>query len=435
MKKVLIIISALFLLTSCADENSVSSTSQVTEDGRKILSVGTTNGYYDALFSDTLNMPQDIEINFINYLSDDELALEKAVISGDVPDILCLPVNDMRRMIDSGVMADLFTLMDEYDGLKRDDFTDMAIDGLAVNGKMPAIMENYTICTAFAKTKFVGREYSNWTAENAMYFYSTIPENMQFCRVYGDMDFADYMLELEGMNCIDTVNNTCDFGGAFADLLGFCKNNPIQYDTYISEPDDFSGMNDSELVYTLKINGFNSSLAYNTYFSMNKDDITFVGYPSEDGQGAYVTPWRQTLFGISEQCENKELAWDILCRMLKHHKKLEKYANDDTIGVPTLRDELRKDYDRNESYENSINTAMYLPDGKEKEYLPTEIKEMLYEYICSVPANPYKKTDDLAFIIDEEAEKCIIGGNSAETAVNALNNRIKIYLSEKSSAD
>lgn len=308
----------------------------------------------------------------------------------------------------------------------------MALDGLTVDGRLPAIMENYSIHTAIAKSKFVSKEYRHWTAEDAMYFYGTMPENMQFCNVCDDTGFADYMLELEGMNCIDLKNNTCDFSGTFTELLDFCKSNPIQYDTYMSESVYFPGLNDSELVYKLAINGFNSSYAQNTYFYMNKEDITFVGYPSEDGQGAYINPLRQTLFGISEQCKDKELAWDILCRMMKHHKTLETSAHDDTIGVPTLKNELQKDYDRSENYANSINTEIFLPNSKKSEYLPSEVKEMLYEYICSIPANPYRNSHELDFIIQEETNTCILGDRTAESTAEILESRIGIYLSEKS---
>lgn len=118
--------------------------------------------------------------------------------------------------------------------------------------------------------------------------------------------------------------------------------------------------------------------------------------------------------------------------MMKHHKKLEQNALDDTIGVPTLKGELQKDYDRSENYNNSINVAISLPNSNETEYLPSEVKEMLYEYLCSIPANPYRKPNELAFIIEEKTENCILGESSVETTAEVLNNRIKIYLSEKS---
>lgn len=437
MKKFLFLTSVLILISmiSCSaqkESNEIQEYSEITtENTKNVITVGSM-GYYDPLFDDYLVMPKDVEIEFVDYQkSNDELVLDKAVVSGEIPDILCLPVDDMQKMINHNVMADLYTFMDEYDNLKREDFTDMALDGLTVDGKIPAIMERYSISTAFAKTKFVGSESRDWTAEQAMYFYSTMPENMQFLNVYDDMGFADYMLRLEGINCINTDSNVCDFSGAFVDLLDFCKNNPMMYDTYTTERNEFPGMDDSELVFKLRINGFNSSLAEFAYFQMNKEDITFVGYPSENGQGAYVETM-DYLFGITENCENKELAWDILCLMLKHHKKLEKNANDDTIGIPVLKKEMQKDYDRNESYANSINKEMYVDfESDKKEYVPAEVKEKLYDYICSIPANPYIHCR-LKYIIDEEIEPVILGDRTAEDTAEILQSRVSIYLSEKS---
>ncbi|MDE7364467.1 MAG: hypothetical protein K2N27_06230 [Ruminococcus sp.] len=437
MKKFLIFISALMLMsvTSCSaqkESNEIQESSETTtENTKNVITVGSMD-YYDPLFDDYLAMPKDIEVKIINYYDEnDEFAFDRAVASGEMPDILCLPVDDMQKMINHGTMADLYVFMDEYDNLKRDDFTDMALDGLTVDGKLPAIMERYSIRTAFAKTKFVGSESRDWTAEQAMYFYSTMPENMQFLHVYDDMGVADYMLKLEGLNCIDMKNNVCDFGGAFTDLLDFCKNNPIMYDTYTAEGVEFPGMDDSELVFKLRIHGFNSSLAQFAYFQMNKEDITFVGYPSENGQGAYVETM-DYLFGITENCENKELAWDILCRMLKHHKKIEKNANDDTIGLPVLKEEMQRDYDRSESYAYSINSEIYVDlESDKKEYVPAEVKEKLYDYICSIPANPYIHLK-LEYMINEEIEPVILSDRTSENAAEILQSRVSIYLSEKS---
>lgn len=456
MKKLAAFMSVIALLSavSCSPDVEISETQESvteeieTENTKTVLTVGTM-GYIDPLFSDHLNMPQDIEIKFVNFtagITPDystkqkenayndavELALDMAVISGETPDILCLPAENMQKMINHGVMTDMYKLMDEYDNLKRDDFTECSLEGLTVDGELPAIMERYIIWTAFAKSKFVGKEFENWTASEAMDFYVKMPEfdeDMEFSRFDRETGLVDYMLKREGMNCIDMKNNTCDFGDAFVELLDFCKNNPIEYNTY--ETLGYESFNDLELVHTLRISGLNSSLAQNAYFYAGEEDITFVGYPSEDGQGTYVEPWHMTLFGITEHCENKEAAWDIICGMLKHHQKLEKYQTDDTIGVPTLKEEMQRDYDRNKSYNNSINTEIWTEDGKEQKYLPSEIKEMFYQYILSVPANPYIP-QKLKYMIEEETEPVIMGEKTAENAAEILQNRISIYLSEKS---
>lgn len=457
MKKILIFISVLLLIStaSCSERKEKSdeimevhmNEAEYTEDGKPVITVGSF-GYIDPLFYDDFNKPTDVQIELVNFsegLTSDystkekenayydamELALDLALIAGNAPDILCLPARDMQKMINQDVMADLYEIMDEYDRLKREDFTECSLEGLTVDGKLPAIMERYMIWTAFAKTKFVSKEYENWTASEAMEFYNKMPEfgeDMEFCRAYDEKGLADYMLKIEGLNCIDLKNNVCDFSSTFVELLDFCKNNPIKYSTYGTE--DFLETDNNKLVNTMRISGLNSGMAKQTYFYMNKDDITFVGYPSENGQGAYVTPNYQ-MFGITEQCGNKEVAWDIVCRMMRHHQVLERYENNDTIGVPVLKEEMQKDYDRDESYNNSINSAMFTDYNNEPEYLPQEIKEMLYEYILSVPANPYIP-QFLEYIINEECVPVILGDRTAEDTAEILQNRVSLYMSEKS---
>ncbi len=467
MKKMLLLLSVILIAAvSCSPKSESSSEISLTEpkfseNGKPVVVVGTF-GYHDPLFSDQNNKPTDIEIEIVNYSKGIEAdystkekenayydaimhELDMALISGNAPDLLFMSPEDVERLNGLGALTDLYGLMDEQDELKRDDFLPCVLDGMTIDGKLPALMDGYDIYTAVAKTKFVPKEYENWTAAEAMEFYNKFHDEMDFCDRNEESSLADYMLMVEGMNCIDRNNSKCDFSGTFTELLEFCRENPVQVVPTL----DFSkatqeqqreyfvdleskGINDVQLVFPIRITGFTSGLGQDTYGYFNKEDITFVGYPSENGNGTYIYP-SSSLFGICSQSGNKENAWKLLCLMLRHQPILEKSTHDGTRGIPVLKVQLQRDYDRPADYHQSINNDDILYNAVEQEggYITQEYKDMLYEYILSVPANPYR-AHMLQYIIDEEIDPVILDDRTAEQAAEILKSRIEIYLSERS---
>lgn len=455
MKKALLFLSAILIAAgvSCSPKSQSSpevslTKTKFTEDGKPIVVVGTF-GDSDPLFRDQNNKPRDIEIEIVNYAKNTEdsysTSLDLAIISGNAPDLLLISPEDAERMNKVGALTDLYSLMDEQDELKRDDFLPCALEGMTVDGKLPAVMDGYKIATAAAKTKFVPKEYENWTAADAMEFYNKFNDEMSFCDTMEELSLADYMLKVEGMNCIDRNSLKCDFGGAFTELLEFCRKNPVQVipqidfsmatqeqiDEYYAD-EECKGINDVQLVFPIRIDGFNSGFGQGTYGYFNKADITFVGYPSENGNGTYIRPV-SSMFSICSQSGNKENAWKLLCLMLKHQPVLRKSMNDCTRGIPVLKEQLQRDYDRPDDYNNSINNKNILYNAVEKDggYITQEYKDMLYEYILRVPANPYT-SESLRCIIDEEIDPVILDNRTAEQAAEILKSRIEIYLSEQS---
>lgn len=466
MKKILLFSLILIATVSCSQKSESSSEISLTEpkfseNGKPVVVVGTF-GYQDPLFNDQNNKPTDIEIEIVDYAKGieadystrekenayyDEVMheLDMALISGNAPDLLCMTPEDIERLNSLGALTDLYGLMDEFDELKKDDFLPCVLDGMTIDGKLPALMDGYDIYTAAAKTKFVPKEYENWTAAEAMEFYDKFHDKMDFCDRNEESSLADYMLMVEGMNCIDKNNSKCDFSGVFTELLQFCKDNPVQVlpkpvfskisdeqrrDFFADE--ESKGINDVQLVFPIRIDGFNSGLGQHTYGYFNKEELTFVGYPSENGNGTYIYP-SSALFGICSQSGNKENAWNLLCLMLRHQPILEKYMSDGTRGIPVLKKQLQRDYDRPADYAQSINNDHILYNAIEQDggSITQEYKDMLYEYILSVPANPYR-THTLQYIIDEEIDPVILDDRSAEQAAEILKSRIEIYLSERS---
>lgn len=446
--------------TSCSsgtkDSSMLMNEAKFSEDGKPVVTIGTV-GFTDEMFlsKNKAAMPKDIVAEIVNYydgvdkdlpVNEQERIIRQKIdtdfISGNAPDIMIAYSEEIYRLNRLGILADLYQLMEQYDGIKKEDFTDCALEGLTIDGKMPAILENYYIRTAAAKTEFVGKEYENWTAADAMKFYGTTAEDQEFCEFFDESSLADYMLKLEGLNCVDMKNNSCNFGGAFTELLDFCKQNPIQvrssessdvFDELMQKEREYYGLNDAFLVYEIPINSFSSGLASDTFGYLNKADLTFVGYPSENGCGAYIKPANQCgLMAICSQSSNKEAAWELLNKMIKHRVRPEKSAHSDVMGIPVFKSEWDYYYDLPADHNSSINSEIYAYDGSRDiaTHITQEYKDMLRDYILSVPVNPYTPRS-LEYIIEEECDPVILDDRSAEEAASIMQNRIETYLSEK----
>jgi len=457
-KRIFTLSAALaLLLTGCSgspaqvsSETKVQQNPVLTDNGKTVLKIAVAGGMPLA-FSDSMNMPSDIKLERTDYfkgLDDpshpDSLAavrrsIEMNMISGNVPDMFVLPPVYARIFIDCGLTADLFGCMEKYGGIQKEDFLPNMLEGMTVEGRMPAMVQTVYIKTAAAKTRFVPKEYENWTPQQAMDFYDKAHElGMSFMGEESSWEndaLPRYFLTQSASGCIDLSALTCDFfSGSFIPALDFCASH-TPAETYHGDDTDVdtSGLDDSRLVFPFMINGFNDALAEDTYGRLGGEDITFVGYPSDDGCGTEVI-CNGDMIGITSVCSSEEKAWELTGVWMKWQKKLEKHMHDGTRGIPVLKEALDRDYRRPDDYGNSINRVQYRLTGNSsfEEYtVPQDYKDMLYDYILRVKFRPYEPVQFMNMVFEETAP-VIAGERSAEKCAGILQGRITTYLSEKS---
>ena len=446
------------ILTACSSDKETSinlNEVKYAEDGKQILTVASF-GSITPKFSAYTQFPHDFSVEIVNYCPEgttyEEASrqLDMDMIQGKSPDILFAPPEKMYNYIRKSAMADLYPLMDEYGGLTRDEFLPNVLEGLTVDGELPAVIDSFFLSTAVTKTKFVGEEYTDWTPEQAIQFYENLSDGMDFIDASDEL-LADYMLTNIACECIDFENNTCDFSGSnFVDVLRFCAEHPVKpkrefdfehaTDREIAEylfDASTRGMSDEQLVFPLTITGFDSGLAEQTYGHLNFEEFTIVGLPSNNGSGARAWRYRQTYpYGILKGCSDKESAWKLISSYVKYRKPLEKNANDGTLGIPTIKSLFDIDYESDEEYNNSINRKVYKPAQGANEidnitsYLPQDLKDKLRDYIFSVKFDIYFP-EEILDIVEEEYQPVLVGERTPEQAAEILDKRISIVLSER----
>ncbi|MBE6861871.1 MAG: extracellular solute-binding protein [Ruminococcus sp.] len=437
-------------------DSQESSLSEKTEDGKTIITIGMPgmNQLLLPSVNDFNNKNENYHLEIIDYskgIKDDDIegtkalnALKMALATDEAPDIIGLHPAYIAELLQKDMFTDMYALMDSCEGVKREDFLPNVLEGFEVNGEIPAISNCFVIGTAVAKTKFVGEECENWTPQQAIDAYNKYSDSMDFLPRHGDENiFHDFMLKKAVQSSVDLSTYTCNFmNSEFITLLDFIGK--ADFTTYIPDYEKMTAeenhalamdsetayINDKTLISTSEIRGIGQVVANWMYSGFGGEAVTFVGYPSEDGNGAVTrSVW---MYAISEKSQNKEAAWEFINSLFSEEAMEEIYET--TEGIPVLTEYLdRQKNNKDKEDYRSIYNKLYVPGSNFEEgmYITEDVVQKLYDYILSVKFEPY--TDwRIEEIIDEECAAAIAGEKSAEEVAEILDSRLGIYLSERS---
>ncbi len=447
-------------LASCGKEkpedisdSQESSLSEMPEDNKTVISIGVpgANPLVLSCVNSFNSKNESYQIEIIDYSKgiEDDMdgtkamqAFKLALSTEEAPDIIALSPIYMTELLSKDMLADLYPLMDSCEGVKREDFLPNVLEGFEVNGVIPAISNCFIINTAVAKTKFVGEECENWTPQQAIDIYNKYSDSMEFINCNG-FEGTFYAFMLSTGSCIDIKNKTCNFNNTeFLTLLDFLREADFTSDEYVdvmsmSDEDRLAFfteqerqyINDKTLVNTVSISAVDHLLGDAVYSDFGGEDVTFVGYPSEDGNGADTD--LQWMYAITENCSNKEGAWEFINELFS--EKAMQTIYEERYGLPVLTEYLDKQKN-NTDKENkfSIYSELFYPTDLENGiYITDEAVQQIYDYILSVEIDPY--TDpNIEVIVYEECAAAIAGEKTAEEVAEILDNRVSIYLSERS---
>jgi ABC-type glycerol-3-phosphate transport system substrate-binding protein len=266
----------------------------------------------------------NVRINVVDYSEFDDYANGKSgeeqlkldIIAGKAPDmVICNSTNMINSFSSKGVFVDLYNYLDKDENLGRDDILPNAIESGEVNGKLLSLSPTFYVQTLAAKKKFIDKE--NWTLDEMIDVYNNLPDEMRFFKRNNTKDEVFRTLYY-GTNLIDFSKNTCNFDSdEFKKLLTFCNN----FDEVV-ETDDESGMmdenefnetetaiHDDKALLTTVVLFDPFEYAHMRYANFG-EDISFVGYPSDDGRGASYKPYQ--CFAIMDSSKNKDDCWKFI---------------------------------------------------------------------------------------------------------------------------
>ena len=234
---------------------------------------------------------------------------------------------------------------------------------------------------------------------------------------------------------VDYGTHTCSFNSQdFINILEFSAEFP-SVEEYSWETT--SCRNDTALISTLYIKSFRDINVQNQ--SILGDDITFVGFPSENRNGSVMTLSNQ--FAIMEDSPAKDGAWSFIRTFFRNDRY---YGNINGIPITekgfeiAMEEALEPPYYIDGESNQKIpmkETGYNFTNGTETEIAPmTEAEQAKYEaFVRSITRAVSGHYDNsINSIVSEETSRYFAGACSAEECAEAIQNRVSIMLSEQS---
>lgn len=350
--------------------------------------------------------------------------LHMDMISGKVPDIIIGETEVMLSFLNGGYFTDMYPLMDAGT-VPREAFMPNFLKGYEINGELPLFAYGVKLETAIALSSDIGKEYEHWTLdEMKQYCENSMPDDKTLLDYRDSIyDIPDYVLYAIMRECVDYTTAECDFHGSFIDALEFAKS------INIGENEHIDGMQDFVIRHST-IHGINTIFSQEIVYSgFSGKDFTFVGFPSTDGCGAVVGTMSNPVFGILENSDCKEGAWEFLSSLFDEGFQVNLTLN--FSGLPMIESAIDKAMNKDQWSKGSINKILGTDEAGNTLQIDENSKKLFEEYIRNVEIRPYsdKAVDE---IIREEYMKAVSGECTAQECADTIENRIRLYLSERS---
>ena len=255
------------------------------------------------------------------------------IVTGSAPDLILLNIEmPVESYFRKGIFADLAPYIDdEENGLNRADYFENILKATEVDGKQYSIIATYSLNTLVAKSKFVGEE-PGWTFDEMMQTLRTMPDGMKAFYSYSRDEIINNMFYYGINSLVDWKSGDTKFDSPafieFIKYLSTCDEKGIweryygenyDYENYdpdlereIQENSALQYIRDKSLFYFGYISSF-TDLMY-TRRSFGSADITPIGYPTENGNGAVIVPSQE--FAITAKSKVKDQAWTVLKTLL-----------------------------------------------------------------------------------------------------------------------
>ena len=250
-----------------------------------------------------------------NYDSDNEAdytagltKLQTEIGAGNLPDLLDLNGLPMDQLAARGYLEDLYPYLDADPELNREDMMTNVLEALEVDGKLYTTCGYFGVNTVIGPAAVVG-DAPGWTYDDLYAALETMPEG---CEIFDKFESRDsvlrYCLALDGDSFVNWSTGECSFDSeAFCKLLEFVKRFPAERDwtNYeYSEEDDTPNrvMTGKQMLVSTYVTDFQEQQMYRAMYG---GDITYIGYPTENGTGSMIMT--DTGIAMSAKC-----AWSFL---------------------------------------------------------------------------------------------------------------------------
>ena len=460
-----LIFSALLLYTGCGNvptENPAPTQLQgegtaVTESDENIiirLAVNKYMGYeVDKAIKEFNALDNGYEIDKIVYNHENvynsgnairsaDMKLQMDIMNGDVVDMVAdnafEEISRYEILTEKGAFADLNPFLDGDTGTDRSELHAHVLELHQMEGKLYQMPMYFNIETVMGLREDVGTK-ENWTFDEMLTHWEAMPEGAVFSS-NNTKDYV-YMALIRGnlSAFVDYENVTCSFDSPeFIRMLEFCNSFPETPNAYLDYNPDrmpifliertFMGFYD----YHYEINS--------NYFPLPEINYTFVGYPSEDGQGSFIDTVRERYsICASASPEVQAGAWEFISYMLDEdfqyaHDSLyhELSGPDVNCGFPVNIAAFERKANDLLMHEGEPHLILEVEGERDIGYLTQAEYDRLVTFIESLSRMNSHVDRTTWNIIEEEIGGLFAGERTAEEVAESIQSRVEILISERS---
>ncbi len=387
---------------------------------------------------------EQYQIEIVSYM--EETGYDNAVtklnndlIAGNIPDILVMnnsmPVDNY---IAKGLLADLYTFIDEDAEISREDFVPSILEAYSVNGKLYSMITSFNISTVVGKTSLVGEE-SGWTMDDFRSIASANPDKQMFSMLTKS-DFINNALNMSLDDFINRETGECSFNTPeFISLLEYANESfpdEIDYEAYYNSGRDIY----TEQQAQYRTGDVLLAQQWLSRFVAIKEmeqgqfgePITFIGFPSSEGNGSSISASYE--FAIMSKAKNPQGAWEFL-----RYYFTPEYQDIMEYQFPVINSAMKLQMDK-------AKEKPYYMDGEEKveyentywmnnnESITLEVNtdadnQKVLDFISSVKT-PQRYDQELTNIINEETGSYFSGQKKAGEVAEIIQNRVSVYVNE-----
>lgn len=351
-----------------------------------------------------------------------DFQLSMDLINGEQLDIIPQSVfadnGKFNSLVEKGAFINLYSYMENDPEVNLDSLNEHVLKICEVNGNLYYMPLAFNIETLAGYTKYVGAK-ENWSMYDLKLAWQKMPSNSTF-NGHTTKDFV-YMTLLRGelSSFIDYTKGTCNFDSPeFIDILNFCNSFPA--------PTQYKVDNDWDaptFLFPFRVDNFDEF--HTQLWNECNDEITLVGYPSDNESGSFITPVGVYAINAKSSPEAQEGAWQFL-------KTLTSYDVQYSMGEYCFPINNNAFHDRgNEEMKRKENKVSF--QGDEEIDLgtltPTEY-ERLTTFIDNVQKINNSIDDEVFTIIEEELWGMFDNIKTPEETAKAIQSRIELLVGE-----
>lgn len=365
---------------------------------------------YNATQSDCRIYAKDFSVQ-----EDPYTALNLSLISGDVYDLICvneLPIQDYVR---KGILADIAQFVDPAE------FFQPYVKAVSIDGKMYQVSPDFVVYTIVGDKKSVGeqkgwnhKEFLEYLRKNEEHVTLGYANKQDLLRITCQNAMDDFLVREPGKAGIDerkmseTLQFVMEYQGPSADK-------------YYQEGYQFLDVAHLEPTF-LAETVLSSVGSYRILKDAYSGRLVAKGYPVEEGAGTYVG--LGTSLAIGAKSAHKKEAWEFIKFFLNRENQI----TDKMVSSFPTRNEALQAYISTERNQEPISSWSNGQTKEIKGYSEADRKELLQILESVQGLRP--DNSELYAIVREEADGFFNAQVSLERTLQALNERIRLYLNE-----